>query len=396
MNYLEEYDETDPISIETYAKRLIGKTFADVCRQDDITKAMVVRETTNYEVKHENKKRKGGLGELIEERFFHYQTNNDARPDFDNQLRVLNSLDDWWITSKNKRDLLYQDKKHMIINSYSKNYFSSYVLNEGEDNLEDEYTYAIFERFLNVFEGLGEELRLDSFKNDELFNKYLHKKSNKKLENPKIVLIAKEVDELKDYLNNHKISQYVYAKEIEKFLEIKGKNISYFRVIKRYWDSKKGYFPKEAFAFPNRTFSELYQNDIKKDAGFEGEKGYKNYDQSLFHTEIKKAYPVFVLDFEESTDSAKKIKSIEFIPEFSFAEKTEQAKIVYDKTVKAFERGNEDLFPKVSNENEFHIRPKAANANDTFEFTNGEQITKRTFWANRVTVNELIKESIDK
>lgn len=313
-----------------------------------------------------------------------------------NQLRVLNSLDDWWITSKNKRDLLYQDKKHMIINSYSKNYFSSYVLNEGEDNLEDEYTYAIFERFLNVFEGLGEELRLDSFKNDELFNKYLHKKSNKKLENPKIVLIAKEVDELKDYLNNHKISQYVYAKEIEKFLEIKGKNISYFRVIKRYWDSKKGYFPKEAFAFPNRTFSELYQNDIKKDAGFEGEKGYKNYDQSLFHTEIKKAYPVFVLDFEESTDSAKKIKSIEFIPEFSFAEKTEQAKIVYDKTVKAFERGNEDLFPKVSNENEFHIRPKAANANDTFEFTNGEQITKRTFWANRVTVNELIKESIDK
>lgn len=83
MNYLEEYDETDPISIETYAKRLIGKTFADVCRKDDITKAMVVRETANYEVKHENKKRKGGLGELIEERFFHYQTNNDARPDFD-------------------------------------------------------------------------------------------------------------------------------------------------------------------------------------------------------------------------------------------------------------------------------------------------------------------------
>ena len=51
MNYLEEYDEADPISIETYAKRLIGKTFADVCKQDDITKAMVVRETTNYEVK---------------------------------------------------------------------------------------------------------------------------------------------------------------------------------------------------------------------------------------------------------------------------------------------------------------------------------------------------------
>lgn len=83
IDYIRGYDETDPISIETYAKRLIGKTFADVCREDDITKAMVARETVNYEVKHENRKRKGGLGELIEERYFHYQTNNDARPDFD-------------------------------------------------------------------------------------------------------------------------------------------------------------------------------------------------------------------------------------------------------------------------------------------------------------------------
>lgn len=47
MDYFKEYDETDPISIETYAKKLVGKTFADVCRQDDITKAMVVRETTS-------------------------------------------------------------------------------------------------------------------------------------------------------------------------------------------------------------------------------------------------------------------------------------------------------------------------------------------------------------
>ena len=82
INYTLGYDETDPISIEIYAKRLIGKTFADVCEQDDITKAMVARETANYEEKHENKKRKGGLGELIEERYFHYQTNNDAKPDF--------------------------------------------------------------------------------------------------------------------------------------------------------------------------------------------------------------------------------------------------------------------------------------------------------------------------
>lgn len=83
MNYLQDYDETNPISIENYAQKLIGKTFADVCNEDDMSQAMVVRETSDYEARHENKKRKGGLGEIIEERFFHYHCNNDSRPDFD-------------------------------------------------------------------------------------------------------------------------------------------------------------------------------------------------------------------------------------------------------------------------------------------------------------------------
>ena len=83
MDYILEYDELDPVSIEMYGKRLIGKTFSDVCKEDDMTKSMVVRETSDYEVKHEDKKRKGGLGELIEERYFHYRSNNDAKPDFD-------------------------------------------------------------------------------------------------------------------------------------------------------------------------------------------------------------------------------------------------------------------------------------------------------------------------
>ena len=83
MDYVKGYDETNPISIEKYAQKLIGKTFADVCNEDDMSRAMVVRETIDYEVKHENRNRKGGLGEIIEERFFHYQCNNDAQPDFD-------------------------------------------------------------------------------------------------------------------------------------------------------------------------------------------------------------------------------------------------------------------------------------------------------------------------
>lgn len=77
------YDEADPKSIERYAQQLIGKTFADICNEDEMLMEMAVRETADYKVSHENKKRKGGLGELIEERFFHYRCNNDSRPDFD-------------------------------------------------------------------------------------------------------------------------------------------------------------------------------------------------------------------------------------------------------------------------------------------------------------------------
>ena len=42
-----EYDETEPISIEKYGKKLIGMTFADVCDQDDIKKSNIVRETAD-------------------------------------------------------------------------------------------------------------------------------------------------------------------------------------------------------------------------------------------------------------------------------------------------------------------------------------------------------------
>lgn len=77
-----EYDEFDPVSIEKYARKLIGKTFLEVC-EEDIGKQSIIKEEGNYKADHENKKRKGGLGELIEERYFHYHSNNDARPDFD-------------------------------------------------------------------------------------------------------------------------------------------------------------------------------------------------------------------------------------------------------------------------------------------------------------------------
>lgn len=67
------YDKTSAKSIEEYARLLIGKTFQDVIKADSDG-------FSNLDDGGFSKK--GGLGNLLEERYFHYGSNSDARPDF--------------------------------------------------------------------------------------------------------------------------------------------------------------------------------------------------------------------------------------------------------------------------------------------------------------------------
>lgn len=78
------YNLGDKESIYEYAKELKGKTFKDVCNEDKYFLTEVVREVTaeDYKVSYENKSRKGGLGEIIEERYFHYKADNISKADF--------------------------------------------------------------------------------------------------------------------------------------------------------------------------------------------------------------------------------------------------------------------------------------------------------------------------
>ena len=75
-----EYDITNPISIEGYAKNLLGRTFRQVLDGDFSNE--IYENKIDYGKKHSSKEFKGGLGNLIEEVFFHYKSNNDSRPDF--------------------------------------------------------------------------------------------------------------------------------------------------------------------------------------------------------------------------------------------------------------------------------------------------------------------------
>jgi len=63
-----EYDKTSAFAIEAYANQLVGKTFQEII--DDDANSISERGS-------ENKKNKGNLGQILEERYFHYACNND-------------------------------------------------------------------------------------------------------------------------------------------------------------------------------------------------------------------------------------------------------------------------------------------------------------------------------
>lgn len=76
------YDETSPESIEDYGKKMIGKTFSEICRMasDD---NLIHEESVEYATSHANKKYKGGMGNLVEECWFGYKANSRSSADFE-------------------------------------------------------------------------------------------------------------------------------------------------------------------------------------------------------------------------------------------------------------------------------------------------------------------------
>lgn len=85
IDNLIEYDRTDPISIEVYSQKLVGKTFREIWEEDDARQPMMLcEESVPYGSSDvaETKRNKGNLGQIIEEKFFHYACNSDSRADF--------------------------------------------------------------------------------------------------------------------------------------------------------------------------------------------------------------------------------------------------------------------------------------------------------------------------
>lgn len=85
MKYTVEYDSADPVSIEAYSQRMIGKTFRQIIEEDESRTPMMADENSVLYGSSDVtavKRNKGNLGQLIEEKFFHYACNSDSHADF--------------------------------------------------------------------------------------------------------------------------------------------------------------------------------------------------------------------------------------------------------------------------------------------------------------------------
>ncbi len=85
VDYIAEYDRSNPLSIEVYSQKMVGKTFREICEEDDARQSLVLRdENTEHGTSDMSvtKRNKGNLGQIVEEKFFHYACNSDARADF--------------------------------------------------------------------------------------------------------------------------------------------------------------------------------------------------------------------------------------------------------------------------------------------------------------------------
>lgn len=309
-------------------------------------------------------------------------------------LNFLIEIDDWWKKSKKNRDDLYTKDNYRIINSFGKNYFGSYLIKKAEKNKDildgdEQYLEIQYNEFLKEFGDSDSNLSASDFKKDELFSSFIDNFNQSINENVQINI---NCDELKQHLNDNTTSQYSVSNDILKYLNKNNIELEYFRVIKRL-----GGKCKEAYPFPSSCFIEInneFLDEENPDEENDINNSKLNFEKSKFKKEVLKEFPVFVI--EKVLDKDKEvIDKIEYIPNFSFKEFAVEAKDVFEKTMESFYKGDILLFPKSSDDLCFHVRPKAKNGNDTFEFTNGEQITKRTFWANKSTVKELIDKFLD-
>lgn len=303
------------------------------------------------------------------------------------KLSYISQIEEWWGKNLKEKKKYNEsdDKDEKQILRYSKNYFISFVLSYDNNQIDTANFDNLYIKFIDLIKNVrnseGIEIESKVFKNDTLFEEIITQKGKLEKEEINIEINTTEITEyVNSLLGKSNNSKSAVNKIIAKYLGEHGINLKYFRTISVTMENKV----KESYSLPIRTFSEIYEKGETKIEDF----NYIPFNESAFFKEINRKYPVFVVKYKENG----KIDGIRYIKQFSLMEYSEAAKEVYYKTIETFRSGNEDEFVKISDKECFHVRTRAQNADDTFLFSNGKQITKRTFWVNADVIQRIIDD----
>ena len=154
---------------------------------------------------------------------------------------------------------------------------------------------------------------------------------------------------------------------------------------------------KEHFHLSTRTFSEIYQSvnieeKLNEYKDLEREE-FPKFEESILYEELKRSYNIYLIEIIDD-----KIKSVKYSENFDFElikDHKDDVKKLFEATIDAFLEGESSMFPKANKDNIIHVRPKAQTKDDSFLFTNGEELTKRTFWITKYYIDELLNRLED-
>ena len=340
---------------------------------------------------------------------------NDNIKGFLEFLELTYLIDRWWkVKPSIRNEKIIQDEKNNSkflvinesgfsfnqldynqVNSISSNglyLFKAYIaklnLMEYQENAIESIESILNSLYTRMIESIDNQINLDNknlyvdsnfFKgNDEFWEKIINRSQGETLKiestiyDPETSLYLDELNKLfkekhSNEISRIKSSNFVFINEFYKSKNISVDNIRTISV------GKHGV--KEAFPFKSSSFMELININIEENPIF------PNFIESEFYKQLKTHYNFFI--FEEDIIKYKELN-------FDTNIVIDDAKWVYEKVVEAFERGDETLFIKESEDRSFHIRPKARDSEDVVRFTESKYITRMTFWANRKTIEKLI------
>lgn len=282
------------------------------------------------------------------------------------KIEAVINADIWWKNNYRGKKSTTQDELEDKICRYGRNYFLSYasLINE-EDDFDNAYN-----NFVQLIKESELEINLDAFKKDELFDDIKNIYIQKGMKNNQNDIKK----ELQNKLQGNLIGKFnqnanEIIKETFDSLQLA---LQDFRIIR----TDENNIPFENFSFSSKSFIELCNQNNNN---------YPAYEDSLFCKEIKKKRNFIILKIKND-----EIRKVQVLFDVSFEGYSNEAKNVYQKTINAFVNGDEMAFPRISDDLGFHVRPHALSSQDTIIFTNGKEITKRSFWANKNIIQDII------